>query len=206
MSILHAGTVSCCPQTGKRRVALLGASGSIGTSTLDVISALPEKLSLFGFTVHTSVDRLQQIAKQFSSRLAIITSSTAEAKLVTACEVLCGADQITRLIQHPDVDMVLSAIVGAAGLQSSLAALESGKPLALANKETLVVAGPLVMELAQRKNVPLLPVDSEHSAIFQVLQERGTAGVERIVLTASGGPFRGRTKRELQDVTCKEAL
>lgn len=201
--------ISQCPQTGRRRIALLGASGSIGTSTLDVIRAIPDKLSLFGFSVHRGVDRIPDIIEQYHPHYGIITDDTISPRSMTgggSCEVLAGIHHIETLAQHPDVDIVLCAIVGAAGLRGSIAALEAGKALALANKETLVVAGPRVMELAQRKKTPLLPVDSEHSAIYQIIQERGIADVERIVLTASGGPFRGKTRSQLKNVTVEQAL
>jgi 1-deoxy-D-xylulose-5-phosphate reductoisomerase len=187
--------ISQCPQTGRRRIALLGASGSIGTSTLDVIRAIPDKLSLFGFSVHRGVDRIPDIIEQYQPRYAIISDESVSPRSMTgggSCEVLAGIHHLESLVQHPEVDIVLSAIVGAAGLRGSIAALSAGKTLALANKETLVVAGPIVINLAQQKRTPLLPVDSEHSAIFQIIQERGIADVERIVLTASGGPFRGK--------------
>lgn len=201
--------ISQCPQTGRRRIALLGASGSIGTSTLDVIKAIPEKLSLFGFSVHRGVDRIPKIIEEYQPRYAIITDESISPRSVTgggSCEILAGIHHLESLVQHPEVDIVLSAIVGAAGLRGSIAALTSGKAMALANKETLVVAGPIVINLAQQKRTPLLPVDSEHSAIFQIIQERGTADVERIVLTASGGPFRGKTRAQLQNVTVEQAL
>lgn len=205
------------PSTAPRRVALLGATGSIGQSALDVIAALPHKLQAFGFSVHRSVDQLDQLIKQHQPKLVAISGdslaqsgphthplsrSTGRGKT----EVFAGPTALETLAQHPDVDIVLSAIVGAAGLRGSWAALRAKKPLALANKETLVVAGPLVMNLAKQNRCPLIPVDSEHSAIFQIIQDKGIEDVERIVLTASGGPFRGKTRRELESVTPEEAL
>jgi 1-deoxy-D-xylulose-5-phosphate reductoisomerase len=120
--------------------------------------------------------------------------------------VLSGTDGVERMVQAPETDRVLSAIVGAAGLRGTWAALEAGKLVALANKETLVVAGPLVMDLARRRDAPVLPVDSEHSAIFQCLRAGAPREVRRVVLTSSGGPFRGKSRRELQGVTPDEAL
>lgn len=206
-----------CPQTGRRRIAILGTTGSIGTSTLDVIQALPEKLTVFGFSLHRSVDQLERLIETHQPKLVALggdnvahpgphphplSRSTGRGGL----EILAGPGSIETLASHPDVDIVLSAIAGAAGLRGSWAALEAGKALALANKETLVVAGPLVMQLAAKNRCPLLPVDSEHSAIFQIIQERGIADVERIVLTASGGPFRGKSREQLKNVTKEQAL
>ncbi|MBV8557525.1 MAG: 1-deoxy-D-xylulose-5-phosphate reductoisomerase, partial [Planctomycetaceae bacterium] len=124
----------------------------------------------------------------------------------TGIEVVCGLDGVVRMVQDPETDRVLSAIVGAVGLSGTWAALEAGKLVALANKETLVVAGPLVMDLARRRGATLLPVDSEHSAIFQALRAGKPREVRRVILTSSGGPFRGRSRRELQDVSPAEAL
>jgi 1-deoxy-D-xylulose-5-phosphate reductoisomerase len=187
-----------------RRVALLGASGSIGQSTLDVIRALPEQLSLTGFSVHRSVDQLPSLVSTYRPKLVSISGCDVAPKL--DCETLTGPNSIPTLASHPEVDVVLSAIVGAAGLEGSLAAIHAGKALALANKETLVVAGPVVMPLVAEKQTLLLPVDSEHSAIFQIIHERGIAEVERVVLTASGGPFRGKQRSDLEQVTPAQAL
>lgn len=198
------------PSTAPRRIALLGATGSIGTSALDVIQALPHKLQAFGLSVHRSVDQLDHLIKLHQPKIIALTSeiptSPRTASVGEPCQILTGPTAIEQLARHPDVDMVLCAIVGAAGLRGSWAALEAGKPLALANKETLVVAGPLVTQLAERNKTSILPVDSEHSAIFQIIQERGIHDVERIVLTASGGPFRGKSRNQLANVTREEAL
>src|SRR5207302_4790577 len=124
----------------------------------------------------------------------------------TGVQVLAGLDGLVRMVQDPETDRVLSAIVGAVGLRGTWAALEAGKTVALANKETLVVAGPLVMDLARSRGAELLPVDSEHSAIFQSLQAGNRKDVKRVILTSSGGPFRGKSRRELIEVTPEEAL
>jgi len=209
-----ATDIRCCPQTGRRRVAILGATGSIGTSALDVIRALPTKLQAFGISAHRSFGSLYRIVREHKPRMVALSGPPSEHNIEAdsqedpwfGAKILRGADSLEQLARHPEVDIVLSAVVGAAGLASSWAALEEGKALALANKETLVVAGPLVMQLAKRNRCPLLPVDSEHSAIFQVIAEGGIEQVERIVLTASGGPFRGRTRKELENVTIDQAL
>ena len=191
-----------------RRVALLGATGSIGASALDVIQALPHKLQAFGLSVHRSVDQLDALIEKHRPEFVAITGEVGPRTQSVGLQpnMVMGANAIEQLAKHPDVDIVLSAIAGAAGLRGSWAALQAKKPLALANKDTLVVAGPLVMNLAKQNRCPLIPVDSEHSAIFQIIHERGIEEVERIVLTASGGPFRGKTRRQLENVTPEQAL
>ena len=189
-----------------RRVAVLGSTGSIGTSTLDVIRHFPDRLELAGLAAHSKWEELAEQCREFNPRAAIICDpesfQRADRTLFPrGTELLCGPDAIARLVTAPDVDVVLSAIVGAAGLHGTWAALEAGKTVALANKETLVVGGPLVTELAARRSAKLLPVDSEHSAIFQALTGHTAAEVSRVVLTASGGPFRGKTALELENVT-----
>jgi 1-deoxy-D-xylulose-5-phosphate reductoisomerase len=194
-----------------RNVVVLGSTGSIGTSCLDVIEQLPERLSLVGLTAHSRVESLLAQARQFRPRFLVITDSAAAEALSPGClpegcEVLSGPEAVTDLVTHPDVDIVVSAIVGAAGLEGTWAALEAGKTVAVANKETLVLAGAQVIDLARRSGGRILPVDSEHSAIFQVLQGSALEEVERIVLTGSGGPFRGKTRAELEQVTVEQAL
>jgi len=193
-----------------RRVAVLGSTGSIGTSCLDVVRHLPERLQIVGLSAHSRVDVVLEQAQAHRPRWVVLTNAEAAQRFdcsrVPTCEVLHGNDGLVRMVGDPDVDIVVSAIVGAAGLTGTWAALEAGKDVAFANKETLVLAGPLVMDLARRRNARLLPVDSEHSAIFQALQGSQPHEVERIVLTASGGPFRGRTCADLAKVTVEQAL
>jgi 1-deoxy-D-xylulose-5-phosphate reductoisomerase len=192
-------------------VAVLGSTGSIGTSTLDVAVALPERIQIVGLVANTKWSELAEQCRQFLPRVAILTDRAAfeaadRSAFPPGTAVEYGDDAVCRLASAPDVDVVLSAVVGAAGLTGTWAALEAGKTVALANKETLVVGGPLVTELAAKRNATLLPVDSEHSAIFQALTGHTVADVERVVLTASGGPFRGKTTAELKAVTPTEAL
>jgi 1-deoxy-D-xylulose-5-phosphate reductoisomerase len=192
-----------------RRLAVLGATGSIGVSTLEVAAALPGRFQVVGLSAHRHWPGLQQQMLAHRPRWAILGDPSVrpeDDEVPEGTELLLGEHHLPERVRGPEVDVVMNAIVGAAGLASSLAALEAGKTLALANKETLVLAGPVVMEQARRSGARLLPVDSEHSAIFQLLADRGTADVERIVLTASGGPFRGRTADQLRDVTVEEAL
>jgi 1-deoxy-D-xylulose-5-phosphate reductoisomerase len=190
---------------------VLGSTGSIGTSALDVIRHLPDRLELVGLAAHSRWEQLAEQCRRFKPRVAIVTDPNAFATVDRAAfpretEVLCGPDAVQRLVSAPDVDVVLSAVVGAAGLSGTWGALEAGKTVALANKETLVVGGPLVMDLAVRRGAKLLPVDSEHSAIFQAMIGHSADEVSRVVLTASGGPFRGRTADELESVTPQQAL
>ncbi len=195
----------------RRRVVILGSTGSIGTNALDVVSALPDRLQVVGLSAHSSWAALFDQARRYRPRWVALTdpivARQADRTLLPGdCEFLSGPDGVARMVADADVDVVLSAVVGAAGLQGTWAALEAGKTVAVANKETLVLAGSLVMELAERRGARLLPVDSEHSAIFQALQGNTLASVERIVLTGSGGPFRGRSRADLESVTIEQAL
>ena len=192
-------------------VAVLGSTGSIGRSALEVIAAAPQRLQAVALSAHANIDRLCEQARQFRPRwLAISDPAAAGAArglgLPPGCRLMAGPEALEQIAREPSVDVVLTAIVGSAGLRSTLAALESGKRVALANKETLVVAGPLVMHLASRYGAQLLPVDSEHSALFQALHCGRREEVRRVVLTASGGPFRNWSAEELETVTVAQAL
>jgi 1-deoxy-D-xylulose-5-phosphate reductoisomerase len=193
-----------------RRVVVLGSTGSIGTSTLDVIEHLPERLRAVGLSAHANAGLLAEQIARHHPRWVTVTDPEAAHRIdrtdIAGTELLVGEAGIRRMVTDPDVDVVVSAIVGAAGLAGTWAALDAGKSVALANKETLVVAGPQVMRLAKDRGADLLPVDSEHSAVFQVLAGSRPNEVRRIVLTASGGPFRGRSRAELEDVTAADAL
>ena len=201
----------------RNRIAVLGSTGSIGTSCLDVIAANEERLDLVGLTAHRRADLLAEQCRKFKPRWAVLSDESQRSTITSApvsktqwpreTELLWGANAIERLAAHPDVDTVVCGIVGAAGLRGAWAAVESGKRVAIANKETLVVAGPLVMQLAAKTGAELIPVDSEHSAIYQCLQAGRRADVKRIILTASGGPFRGWSKSRLEsEVTVERAL
>lgn len=194
-----------------KRVVVLGSTGSIGTNCLDVIAHLSDRLQAVGLSAHASWQQLFAQAVRHRPRWVVLTDLDVAARADVRCmegasELLTGPDGIATMVSDPEVDVVVSAIVGAAGLHGTWAALEAGKTVAVANKETLVMAGPLVMELAAQRGGQLLPVDSEHSAIFQALRSGTSAEVERIVLTASGGPFRGKKRAELEDVTVEQAL
>lgn len=194
-----------------RHVAVLGSTGSIGTNCLQVLDSLSDQLCLEGITAHSRWRELAEQSQSRHPRWAVVTdeSQTNDVQRTAfspKTEVLFGEAGIEQVASAPEVDVVVSAIVGAAGLRGTWVALEHGKTVAIANKETLVVAGPLVMDLAKRTNAALLPVDSEHSAIFQALQAGRANEVRRVVLTSSGGPFRGRSLSQLKSVTQKEAL
>lgn len=195
----------------RRRVVVLGSTGSIGTSCLKVIDHLPDRLQAFGLSAHSRWEDLLQQAHRHQPRYVTVTDPQSAAafagqRLPAGTRLLDGDDAIATMVCDPEVDVVLTAIVGSAGLTGTWLALEAGKTVAVANKETLVMAGPLVMELCERKNARILPVDSEHSAIFQAMQSGQPREIRRIVLTASGGPFRGRTRSELADITPAQAL
>jgi len=195
----------------RKRLLVLGSTGSIGTQTLDLLSADSE-LELVGLSAERSVDALIEQARRFGvDRIAVADpdAGARASELWTEGEVLVGAEGLVRLVVESGADLVLNALVGSAGLGPTVATLGEGIDLALANKESLVVGGELVMALAEATGAQILPVDSEHSALHQLLAGEGaggTASVEKLVLTASGGPFRGRSRAELEDVSVEDAL
>ncbi|MBN1912422.1 MAG: 1-deoxy-D-xylulose-5-phosphate reductoisomerase [Pirellulales bacterium] len=193
------------------QVAVLGSTGSIGRSTLEVIAASQGRLRAVGLSAHGSVGELLNQAAAFHPRWIVLTDTEAarsvdRSALPDGVELLTGPEAVARLVTDAEVDVVVSAIVGSAGLLGTWAALEAGKTVALANKESLVVGGPLITRLAREHNAQILPVDSEHSAVFQALQAGRRDEVRRVVLTASGGPFRTYTAEQLAGVTVEEAL
>lgn len=195
----------------QKQVAVLGSTGSIGTQTLEVIGLNPNLFSVFMLTAHSNADLLIAQALQFKPAYAVICDTSKyqavkEALSGAGIQVLAGADAVIETVIHPDIDIVLTAMVGFAGLKPTIAAIQAGKDIALANKETLVVAGELITSLAKKHGVKLLPVDSEHSAIFQCLAGEEHNEIEKIILTASGGPFRGKTASHLSRVTRHDAL
>lgn len=194
----------------KRQIAILGSTGSIGTQALEVISEHSDQFEVYALTCNNQVDLLIEQARRFMPEVVVIANERKYPELKEALEdlpikVWAGSEAIVQMVRMEPIDMVLTAMVGYAGLRPTIAAIEAGKAIALANKETLVVAGELIMGLAERHKVPILPVDSEHSAIFQCLQ--GVVNpIEKILLTASGGPFRTKTMEELATVTKAQAL
>lgn len=195
----------------QKKVAIIGSTGSIGKQALEVIEHHKERFSIEVLTANTQADLLIEQALKFDPNAVVITDKSLyqkvkEALSSTDIKVFAGQDALEDIVQMETIDIVLNALVGFAGLRPTLKAIEAGKPIALSNKETLVVAGELVTNLALQKKVPIIPVDSEHSAIFQCLAGEIYSPVEKIILTASGGPFRGKTKDELKDVTPLQAL
>ncbi|MBQ7567221.1 1-deoxy-D-xylulose-5-phosphate reductoisomerase [bacterium] len=194
-----------------KTISVLGSTGSIGTQTLDVVEAYPDRFQVGALVANRHWELLAEQARKFRPRAVAIGDESFYPQLkdaLSGCEVevLAGEAGVIEVASRKDADIVLSALVGVAGLRPTVAALEAGKPIALANKETLVVGGELVTALAKKQNVPLLPVDSEHSAIFQSIRGRGLQAVKRIMLTASGGPFRTVPADKLAAMTAAEAL
>jgi 1-deoxy-D-xylulose-5-phosphate reductoisomerase len=194
-----------------RRVAIFGSTGSIGKAALDVISQLGDRFQAYGLTAHRSLDAISSQVDSYKPAIAIVTDEDAAQasnwkSRAGSTRCLVGCKALTDLAANPNVDIVIAAIVGSAGLLSCLAAAESGKRLALANKEALVVAGSLLTEAVRRGNSELIPIDSEHSAIFQAIQAGRKSEVRQLILTASGGPLRDWPTNKLGNATAKDAL
>ena len=200
-----------------KSVCILGATGSIGQSTLDVLARHPDRFSLFAVTANTQVDKMVQICRQFRPQVAVMSDQDSAQSLqqqlrdMPQVSVLAGSDALTQVAAAPEVDVVMAAIVGAVGLMPTLAAVQAGKRVLLANKETLVMAGHLFMQQVDEHQAELLPIDSEHNAIFQCLPadlQRGLQqnGITRILLTGSGGPFRETPLEEFDRITPEQAI
>ena len=205
-----------------KRLAILGSTGSIGTQTLDVVRRHPDRYEVYAICANRSVDLLVEQAREFhpevvciadeskyeelKEKLSNLDAQSSNLRELSVPKVWAGADAIADMVQFPSVDVVVAAMVGYAGLRPTIEAIRAGKTIALANKETLVVAGEIICELAQKHHAPILPVDSEHSAIFQSLVGEDRNEIEKILLTASGGPFRTYSLTEMQTVTAADAL
>ena len=193
-----------------KQLAILG-TGSIGTQTLDVVRQHPEAFAVYALTAHRSIELLVEQAREFHPAVVCIADEMLYSAL---CDALCGTDiqvmagekALAEIVTHSQIDVVVAAMVGYAGLLPTIEAIRAGKTIALANKETLVVAGEIICHLAKKHQVDILPVDSEHSAIFQSLVGEDMASVEKLLLTASGGPFRKHTLEQMHHVTAAEAL
>ena len=195
----------------KRSIAILGSTGSIGTQALEVIAANEDSFEVYALTANEQVDLLISQARRFLPEVVVIANESKykilkEALTDLPIKVWAGADAIQQVVQSEPIDIVLTAMVGYAGLQPTIAAIRAGKTIALANKETLVVGGELIMSLAEKHRAPIIPVDSEHSAIFQCLVGEWQNPVEKVLLTASGGPFRTMSMEELALVGKDQAL
>lgn len=194
-----------------KRLAILGSTGSIGTQTLDVIRQHPDRFEAYALTANNSVDKLIEQAREYRPEVVVIANEAHYEKLQGALadlpvKVFAGAQALCEVVQMDAVDTVVTAMVGFAGLRPTVAAIKAHKTIALANKETLVVAGQLMTDLALQNRAAILPVDSEHSAIFQSLVGEDSNEIAKILLTASGGPFRKFTAEQLRSVTCSQAL
>ncbi len=194
-----------------KRIAILGSTGSIGTSALEVISALGSGYEVVALSARENIELLEEQCRKYRPKVAAVADPHKARAFQSAMKdfggrILAGPEGLVEIASLPEVDIVLTAVVGAAGLPAVLAAAQCGKTLAIANKEPLVVAGKLLTETARAGGAKILPVDSEHSAIFQALQAGRHSEIGRIILTASGGPFRGATAEQLREVTVEQAL
>ncbi len=194
-----------------RSIVLLGSTGSIGTQTLDVVRNNKDELKVVGLAANKRVSDVEQQVREFKPKYVCMFDTEAAKELQekiadTGIKVMSGMDGLLEIVSVPEADTVLTAVVGMIGIRPTIKAIECGKDIALANKETLVCAGHIIMPLAKEKNVQILPVDSEHSAIFQSLVGQPKDKVEKILLTASGGPFRGKKREELAAMTAADAL
>ncbi|MDA3817679.1 MAG: 1-deoxy-D-xylulose-5-phosphate reductoisomerase [Prolixibacteraceae bacterium] len=194
-----------------KRLAILGSTGSIGTQALDVVEANPKLFNIKVLTAHNNVELLIKQALKFKPKTVVVANdehydALSNALEIEGIEVYSGALALQQVVLDDDVDMVVAAMVGYAGLLPVVNAIKAGKEIALANKETLVVAGDIITRLCAKHNVKLLPIDSEHSAIFQCLEGERTQDLDKIILTCSGGPFRNFSSEELRSVTSKQAL
>jgi 1-deoxy-D-xylulose-5-phosphate reductoisomerase len=191
-----------------KNVAILGSTGSIGRNALRVISGFRDKFVVFGLSTNQNIQLLEEQIRQFGPEIAAIQDKECFEKFPkrTDLEILYGSEGLQRLSSHPRVDLVINALVGSAGLLPSVEAVEAGKTLAIANKESLVMAGEILMSKAKEKDAEILPIDSEHSAIKQCLLSGKNSEVKRLILTASGGPFLGKNKTDLEGITVEQAL
>ncbi len=194
-----------------KTIAVLGSTGSIGTQTLDVVRTHPELFTVAAISCDRNIEMAERQAREMKPALCAVYNEEAAKDLAvrladTDVRVVSGMEGLIELAELPGTDILVTAIVGMIGIRPTIAAIKAGKDIALANKETLVTAGHIIMPLVREKGVKLLPVDSEHSAIFQSLMGRHDSKIRRILLTASGGPFRGRSYEELKNVTVREAL
>ncbi|WP_304340648.1 1-deoxy-D-xylulose-5-phosphate reductoisomerase [Metaclostridioides mangenotii] len=195
-----------------KKISILGSTGSIGKQTLDVVRENSDKFEVVAISANSSVDLLLEQIVEFKPKYVTVYQDVSYKKLKDSIpsgidiEVLCGMEGLKAISTLDEIDILLTAVVGMIGLVPTIAAIEKGIDIALANKETLVTAGKLVMDLAQKNGVKILPVDSEHSAIFQSLQGENLKNIDKVILTASGGPFRGKKREDLINITKNEAL
>ena len=196
-----------------KNIVILGSSGSIGLQTIDVVKRYPELFNVVGLDVNKSIDALEQQIKELRPKAVVVVDAEKAQELSRRIagtsnipELLTSIEGLEQLAAHPEADLVLNALVGSVGLRPTLAALRAGKTLALANKESMVAGGAIVAKVREETGAEILPVDSEHNAIFQCMVGERKREIKRLIVTASGGPFRGRTFSELESVTVEEAL
>lgn len=194
-----------------KKIGVMGSTGSIGTQTLEIARKYPDRLQVTALAAGSNVKLLEEQAREFKPKLAVMWSERAAADLRERLSdleihVVCGMDGLLQMAAYPEMDILVTAIVGMIGIQPTIEAIRAHKDIALANKETLVTAGHIIMPLAEENDVSILPVDSEHSAIFQSLQGEKRSQIKRILLTASGGPFRGKTRKDLGQMRAEDAL
>ncbi|EMJ98619.1 1-deoxy-D-xylulose-5-phosphate reductoisomerase [Leptospira sp. WS58.C1] len=194
----------------RRGVSILGASGSVGESTLKILRQFPEEFRLTSFSVHSNLQKAEQVAKEFQPDILCISSETADRSVlgnkIGNTKVLYGSKSLEEIVSAPEIETVVTAVVGASGIRPTVAAIKAGKKIGIANKETLVSCGPYIKSLLEKSKSYLVPVDSEHNALFQLLENMKKDSLERIVLTASGGPFRKLPIEDLPKVTIEQAL
>lgn len=193
-----------------KKLVVLGSSGSIGVNTLEVVRNFPDKFKIVALSVNSNIDLLEKQIEEFSPSVVVVNEKNKafelQKRINNKCEVIFGEEGLISVAANSDYDILVGAMVGYAGLAPTVEAVKRGKRIALANKETLVVAGELITELCKKHNAELIPVDSEHSAIFQCMTGEKISEVKKLILTASGGPFLNRTKQELENVTIEQAL
>ena len=194
-----------------KNIGVMGSTGSIGTQTLDIVRQYPDRLRVSALAAGSNGKLLERQVREFRPKLAVMWSEEAAADLRRRLSdldvaVVCGMEGLLEMAAFPEADILVTAIVGMIGIQPTIEAIKAHKDIALANKETLVTAGHIIMPLAKENGVSILPVDSEHSAIFQSMQGEKKSQVSKILLTASGGPFRGKTRKELEGMKAKDAL
>ncbi|TGK00948.1 1-deoxy-D-xylulose-5-phosphate reductoisomerase [Leptospira semungkisensis] len=194
----------------KRGVCILGASGSVGESTLKILRLFPEEFRLRSFSVHSNLEKAKEIAKEFQPAYLCVSSDSVDKAIlgnkIGATEVLYGTEALSEIVADAETETVVTAVVGASGIRPTVAAIHAGKKIGIANKETLVSCGPYIQSLLEKSNAYLVPVDSEHNALFQLLENTKKESLERIILTASGGPFRKLPISDLPKVTIEQAL
>lgn len=194
-----------------KKIVILGSTGSIGTNTLDIVAKFPGKFQVVGLTAGSNVEKMEEQIRTYAPALVALSDESAADRLRTRCKglrttILGGVEGLVKTATMPDADLVISAIVGGAGLVPTLAAIKAGKSIALANKEPMVMAGRLMQEEARKAGVRIFPVDSEHSALFQSMEGHRVADIKRLILTASGGPLWNWTKEQMREVTVEQAL